>query len=48
MNGVLAVYQKELRTYFRSPIAYFIMAIFLVGTGYFLHLQHLPPPATPG
>ena len=35
MNGVLTVYQKELRTYFRSPIAYFVMAIFLVGTGYF-------------
>ena len=35
MNGVLAVYQKELRLYFGSPIAYFVMAVFLVGTGYF-------------
>ena len=35
MSGVLAVYQKELCTYFRSPIAYFIVAVFLVGTGYF-------------
>ncbi|MGQ0578785.1 MAG: ABC transporter permease [Betaproteobacteria bacterium] len=35
MNGVLAVYHKELLTYFRSPIAYFVVAVFLVGTGYF-------------
>jgi ABC-2 type transport system permease protein len=35
MNGVLAVYQKELATYFRSPIAYFVIAVFLLGTGYF-------------
>ena len=35
MNGVLAVYRKELLTYFRSPIAYFVVAVFLVGTGYF-------------
>ena len=35
MSHVLAVYQKELWHYFRSPIAYFIVAVFLVGTGYF-------------
>jgi ABC-2 type transport system permease protein len=35
MNGVLAVYRKELLSYFRSPIAYFVLAVFLVGTGYF-------------
>ncbi|HWQ39662.1 MAG TPA: ABC transporter permease subunit [Burkholderiales bacterium] len=35
MNGALAVYQKEVLTYFRSPIAYFVVAVFLVGTGYF-------------
>ena len=35
MNGLLAVYQKELSTYFRSPIAYFVIAVFLLGTGYF-------------
>jgi ABC-2 type transport system permease protein len=35
MSGVLAVYQKELLSYFRSPIAYFVLAVFLVGTGYF-------------
>ena len=35
MTGTLAVLQKELLTYFRSPIAYFVVAVFLVGTGYF-------------
>ncbi len=35
MNGVLSVYSKELTTYFRSPIAYFVVAVFLLGTGYF-------------
>jgi gliding motility-associated transport system permease protein len=35
MSGTLAVYQKELATYFRSPIAYFVVAVFLLGTGYF-------------
>ena len=35
MNGALAVYQKELLHYFRSPIAYFVVAVFLIGTGYF-------------
>jgi ABC-2 type transport system permease protein len=35
MSSVLAVYKKELLTYFRSPIAYFVVAVFLVGTGYF-------------
>ena len=35
MTGVLAIYKKELLSYFRSPIAYFVVAVFLVGTGYF-------------
>jgi len=35
VSGVLAVYQKELATYFRSAIAYFVVAVFLLGTGYF-------------
>jgi ABC-2 type transport system permease protein len=35
MRGMLAVYQKEMWTYFRSPIAYFVVAVFLLGTGYF-------------
>jgi ABC-2 type transport system permease protein len=32
---MLAVYEKELAGYFRSPIAYFVVAVFLLGTGYF-------------
>lgn len=35
MNGTLAVLHKELVTYFRSPIAYFVVAVFLLGSGYF-------------
>ena len=35
MSGALAVYQKELSSYFRSPIAYYVVAVFLLGTGYF-------------
>ncbi len=34
-NGVKAVYDKEIISYFRSPIAYFVIAVFLLGTGYF-------------
>jgi len=35
MNGVRAIFIKEIITYFRSPIAYFVIAVFLLGTGYF-------------
>ena len=35
MNGTLAVFHKEMWHYFRSPIAYFVVAVFLLGTGYF-------------
>ena len=35
MNGLVAIYVKELMQYFRSPIAYFVVAVFLLGTGYF-------------
>jgi ABC-2 type transport system permease protein len=35
MSKALAVYQKELWQYFHSPIAYFVVAVFLLGTGYF-------------
>lgn len=35
MSGTLAVFRKELSTYFRSPIAYYVVAVFLLGTGYF-------------
>jgi ABC-2 type transport system permease protein len=35
MTGLRAVYAKELASYFRSPVAYFVVAVFLLGTGYF-------------
>jgi len=35
MSGTLALYQKELSTYFRSPIAYYVVAVYLLGAGYF-------------
>jgi len=35
VTGTLAVYEKELASYFRSPIAYYVVAVFLLGTGYF-------------
>jgi ABC-2 type transport system permease protein len=35
VSGTLAVYQKELLTYFRSPIAYYVVAVYLLGAGYF-------------
>lgn len=35
MTRLLAVYRNELAAYFRSPIAYFVVAVFLMGTGYF-------------
>jgi ABC-2 type transport system permease protein len=35
VSGTAAVYQKELATYFRSPIAYYVVAVFLLGSGYF-------------
>ena len=35
MRGALAVYQKELSTYFRSPIAYYVVAVFLLMAEYY-------------
>ncbi|MGH2627378.1 MAG: ABC transporter permease subunit [Anaerolineales bacterium] len=35
MSGTLALYRKELAATFRSPIAYYVVAVFLLGTGYF-------------
>ena len=35
MSGLRAVYEKEILTYFGSPIAYFVIAVFLLGTGFF-------------
>jgi len=35
VSGTRAVFQKEIATYFRSPIAYYVVAVFLLGSGYF-------------
>jgi ABC-2 type transport system permease protein len=35
VSGALVVYRKELAVYFRSPIAYYVVSVFLLGTGYF-------------
>jgi len=37
MSNVLAMFQKEMRTYFTSPIAYAVMVVFLVVSGYFFY-----------
>jgi ABC-2 type transport system permease protein len=37
MKNFLAIYKKELRTYFKSPIAYVVLAIFLVLAGFFFY-----------
>ncbi len=38
MNAVWAITLKELKTYFASPIAYIVTAMFLAGSGYFYAL----------
>jgi ABC-2 type transport system permease protein len=35
MRGLLAIYRRELGSYFVSPIAYIVIGFFLVATGYF-------------
>lgn len=35
MDRVWALYKKELRTYFNSPIAYIVLTVLLIGVGYF-------------
>lgn len=37
MMGVLAIFKKEMRSYFASPIAYAVFTIFLVISGYFFY-----------
>lgn len=47
MSGLAAVYHKEMVAYFRSAIAYYVVAVFLVGSGYFfLHNVFLTGDAT--
>lgn len=35
MKGILAIYRREMKSYFVSPIAYIVIGFFLVITGYF-------------
>ena len=35
MSNVITIFKKEMRAYFTSPIAYFVLAIFLAFTGIF-------------
>ena len=37
MKNVIAIAQRELKSYFVSPIAYVVMMIFLVLVGYFFY-----------
>ena len=43
LTGLRAVYEKEILTYFRSPIAYFVIAVFLLGTGFFFTYNIFSP-----
>lgn len=35
MNNILTIFKKELRSYFTSPVAYIIIVVFLIITGWF-------------
>jgi len=35
MNNVLSIYRKELRSYFNSPVAYIVITVFLLISGWF-------------
>jgi ABC-2 type transport system permease protein len=35
MSNVLPIFKKEMRSYFTSPVAYIVMTVFLLITGYF-------------
>jgi len=39
MNGFLAVYKRELKGYFATPVAYVFLVIFLFGAGYLTFKQ---------
>jgi ABC-2 type transport system permease protein len=38
MKNILAIFYKEFRSYFVSPIAYVIFCVFLILTGYFFYM----------
>jgi ABC-2 type transport system permease protein len=35
MNSILTIYKKELKSYFYSPVAYIVIVVFLIITGWF-------------
>ena len=35
MNNILTIFKKELRSFFNSPVAYIVIVVFLIITGYF-------------
>jgi ABC-2 type transport system permease protein len=35
MNNIITIYKKELKSYFYSPVAYIVMVVFLIITGWF-------------
>ena len=35
MNNILTIYKKELKSYFTSPVAYIVIVVFLIITGWF-------------
>lgn len=35
MNNILTIFKKELKSYFYSPVAYIVMVVFLIITGWF-------------
>lgn len=37
MKGILAIYRREMGSYFVSPIAYFVIGIFLLVSGFFFY-----------
>jgi ABC-2 type transport system permease protein len=37
MNNIWAIYKREIRTYFTSPIAYVAITVFLIVTGFFFY-----------
>jgi len=37
VKNVLAIFQKEMKSYFVSPIAYVVLTVFLVISGYFFY-----------
>jgi ABC-2 type transport system permease protein len=37
MKNILAIFQKEIKAYFVSPIAYVVLTVFLVISGYFFY-----------